>query len=207
MTLVAMAFIALLCPCSLRSFPMLYVAYVRRVRRPTREANQKPSSTAPSAKTAVSQTITPSTFSLILNVISAVVFPSVSILKVMMLIKLLICMHVCRDLERGLFCVQVTRPVWIWVWTWCPRSRCTRGSAWNARRAPSVNSLITRRKWCSVINVIGVSIPSVWAWTPFLSVSLYRITSILIWLDFSLYLCVAWCSKTMTIFFSCCFVV
>jgi len=55
MTLVAMAFIALLCPCSLRSFPMLYVAYARRVRRPTRKANRRLSSTAPSAKTVVSQ--------------------------------------------------------------------------------------------------------------------------------------------------------
>lgn len=53
--LVAMAFIALLCPCSLRSFPMLYVAYARRVRSPTRRASQRHSSTAPSAKTVVSK--------------------------------------------------------------------------------------------------------------------------------------------------------
>lgn len=47
-------FIALFCPCSLRSFPMLYVAFARRVKRPTRRAGQRLSFTAPNVITAVS---------------------------------------------------------------------------------------------------------------------------------------------------------
>lgn len=48
-------FIALFCPCSLRSFPMLYVAFARRVKRPTGGGDRRPSFTAPSVITAVSQ--------------------------------------------------------------------------------------------------------------------------------------------------------
>lgn len=50
-----LVFIALFCPCSLRSFPMLYVAFARRVKRPTREASQRLSFTAPNAITAVTR--------------------------------------------------------------------------------------------------------------------------------------------------------
>lgn len=41
-------------PCSRRSFPMLYVAFARRVKRPTSEANLRRSFTAPSVITVVS---------------------------------------------------------------------------------------------------------------------------------------------------------
>lgn len=54
-SLVAMYFIALLCPSSLRSYPMLYVAYVRRVKNPTRRENQRLSSIARNARIAVSK--------------------------------------------------------------------------------------------------------------------------------------------------------
>jgi len=49
-----MFFIALFCPCSLRSFPMLFVAFARRAKRPTRGAGQRLSFTAPNVITAVS---------------------------------------------------------------------------------------------------------------------------------------------------------
>lgn len=55
MTAGCLWFIALFCPCSLRSFPMQYVAFARGVKRPTRRANPKLSFTAPSVITAVSE--------------------------------------------------------------------------------------------------------------------------------------------------------
>lgn len=38
---ILVVFIASFCPCSRRSFPMLYVAFARRVKRPTRGGDQK----------------------------------------------------------------------------------------------------------------------------------------------------------------------